>query len=124
MFEFIKRLFRRKTEPQEPYNPEAKFVVTVDDNRIRCVRSDGDAEQVDWDDLRAVIIETNDTGPVGIDVLWILVGTDTGCIVPAGATGEAELIAVLQRLPGFDNEAMIAASSSVENRKFLCWEKV
>lgn len=123
MFDFVKRLFRRNAGPQRPYSPEAKFVVTVNDTLVRCVRPNGDAEEVRWADLRAVIIETNDTGPVGNDFLWILVGTEGGCIVPAGAGGEARLLDALQHLPGFDNEAMIAASASVENRKFLCWEK-
>lgn len=123
MFEFVKRLFRRNAEPQLYYNPEAKFVVTVNDASVRCIRPNGDSEEVKWADLRAVLIETNDTGPVGVDVLWILVGTEGGCIVPAGASGEARLLDALQRLPGFDNEAMIAAMGSVENRKFLCWEK-
>ena len=76
-----------------------------------------------WEGLRAVILETNDTGPVGIDVLWILVGVDSGCVIPMGAAGSEGLLGRLQRLPGFDSEAVIRASSSVENRQFLCWER-
>lgn len=123
MFRFLKRLLGKDKNRRAPYNPEAEFVVEVDDRLVRCTRPNGEVEQVDWEDLRAVILETNDTGPIGMDVLWILVGTDSGCVIPQGARGEDALIRALQRLPGFDNEAMIRASTSVENRQFLCWEK-
>ena len=105
--------------------PERRFVVTVDPTRIACRRPDGKVEAVDWTALEAVIIETNDTGPWGADVLWLLVGRDgrSGCVIPQGATGEGELLDALQRLSGFDNDALIAAMGSTDNRQFLCWRR-
>ena len=103
--------------------PESRFVVTVDPDRFVCRRPSGDQESVRWDELEVVIIETNDTGPWGCDVWWILGGREakSGCVIPQGATGEKELLEMLQRLPGFDNQALIDAMCCVHNKRFLCW---
>ena len=101
--------------------PEAAFGITLTDERIACCRPDGKVEAVAWDDLQGVLIETNDEGPIGTDVYWILAGKHSGCVIPQGATGEDALLARLQALPGFDNDAVIAAMSSTENQRFVCW---
>ena len=103
--------------------PEAAFVVTLTAEGVTCRRPDGKIESVAWDDLQGVLIETNDEGPIGTDVYWILVGKHSGCVIPQGATGEDALLKQLQALPGFDNEALIASMSSTENRRFLCWKR-
>jgi hypothetical protein len=105
--------------------PESGYVVTIDETGVRCQRPSGDMESVTWDDLDAVLVETNDTGPWGADVVWLLLGSNgsSGCVIPQGATGEQALLARLQSLPGFDNEQLIAAMSCTENQKFLCWRR-
>jgi hypothetical protein len=99
--------------------------VTCDDARIVCRLPSGKEESVRWDELDAVLIETNDSGPIGMDVLWLLVGRGarSGCVVPQGAKGERELFDALQRLPGFDNAQVIEAMGCTDNRKFLCWRR-
>ncbi|MFL6207695.1 MAG: hypothetical protein ACJ74W_02530 [Pyrinomonadaceae bacterium] len=103
--------------------PEAAFVVTITETGVSCARASGLVESVAWADLQEVSIITNDEGPFALDVMWLLVGAKGGCVVPQGATGEDQLLTKLQSLPGFNNEAVIEAMSSVENRKFVCWEK-
>lgn len=103
--------------------PEAQFIVRLTDAGVSCHRPDGLVESVAWADLRAVLIETNDSGPFLMDVFWILIGSQSGCVVPQGATGEDELLGRLQQLPGFDNQALIDAMLSTDNQRFLCWEK-
>jgi hypothetical protein len=104
--------------------PESNFVVTVDDRRIVCRHPSGDEKAVAWDDLDTVVIETNDTGPWGADVWWLLLGRDgSHCAIPQGASGEAALLDRLQALPGFDNTPFIAAMGCTENRRFLCWRR-
>jgi hypothetical protein len=46
-----------------------------------------------------------------------------GCRSRQGATGDDQLLERLQALPGFDNNAVIAAMSSASNRRFLCRER-
>ena len=103
--------------------PEAAFVVSLSEAGVSCRRSDGKIEAVEWDDLQGVLIETNDQGPIGTDVYWILARKNSGCVIPQGATGEDALLKRLQALPGFDNQALIDAMSSTENQRFLCWKK-
>ena len=99
------------------------FVVTISDTEITCTRPDGLSESVRWDDLKAVLIQTTDEGPFGDDVFWVLLGNESGCVVPQSATGEKEFLERLQTLPNFDNEAVIEAMSSIDNNQFLCWKK-
>src|SRR5688572_14639923 len=115
MFRAMRALFTWKLPPlplragtgaaPSRLEPECRFIVTVDDTRIVCRRPSGHEESVAWADLETVIVETNDTGPPGADVWWILAGREGrgGCVIPQGATGERELLDALQRLPGFDN---------------------
>jgi hypothetical protein len=103
--------------------PESLYVVQVSDAGVACTRPDGRVEQVTWSDLRRVEILTTDAGPFAPDVFWVLHGTETGCVVPQGASGEPELLDRLFKLPGFDFNAAIEASSSASVRTFLCWER-
>src|SRR5258708_33017843 len=97
-----------------PAQPEAAFVIALSDEGVACRRQDGKVESVAWDDLQGVLIETNDQGPFGTDVFWILVGKHGGCVIPQGANGEDALLTQLQALEGFDNAALIDAMSSTE----------
>jgi hypothetical protein len=120
----LRRLKSLFSTPASAYrNPEQAYIVTVSDSGVSCQRPSGIRESVTWDDLRAVLIETNDAGPFVSDVFWILVGEDSGCVVPLGATGEDLLLKRLQALKDFDNTAVIQAMSSSENKRFLCWGK-
>ncbi len=122
MFNFFKK--RKKTPPA--FNPEAEIVVTYDAEAITVKRPNGQTESVRWLELGAVIIETTDEGPFTTDVFWIRMGREakSGCIVPAGATGENELLRELQRrLPDVDNENLINAMGSTDNQKFLIWQE-
>ena len=118
----VRAIRNRKDFRQSTAQAESRFVISVDGTRIICHRPDGTSEQVNWSDLRAVIIETTDRGPAVCDVFWILVGTKGGSVIPQGATNEKELLSRLQALPGFDNQAVIRAMGSTENQRFLCWE--
>jgi hypothetical protein len=124
VFDRLKRMF---SPPQVAprLQMESRYVVTVDEKEVRCRRPSGETESVTWDDLDGVIVETNDTGPWGADVWWLLFGVNgaSGCVIPQGATGEQALLSKLQSLPGFDNEQLIAAMSCTDNQKFLCWTR-
>jgi hypothetical protein len=103
--------------------PESLSVVNVSDSGVSCLRPDGAAESLKWDDLQRVEILTTDAGPFAPDVFWVLHGSETGCVVPQGATGESTLLRRLQSLPGFSNEAVMQAMASTTNQEFLCWQR-
>jgi len=116
MFDWLKSKLER--EQRERLYPESLYVVTVSSTEVSCQKPDGRIETIAWDDLQAVVVETNDTGPWWTDIWWILSGTQSWCVVPQGATGEDELIEKLQTLPGFEIKGM----NSTENRRFVCWQ--
>lgn len=70
-------------------------------------------------DLGAVHMETNDSGPWGADVWWLL--EDKSGVVkvafPQLATGENTVLERLQMLSGFQVNGM----NSMENARFPCW---
>lgn len=79
-------------------NFESKWVVNVSDTDFSCTRPNGQVESLNWDELKTVIIETRDKGPYSADVFWYLVGEQTRCVVPFGASGEEVLVKRLQAL--------------------------
>ena len=111
----------RASQSPSRLEPESRFVVRVSDTEVVCERPDGKVERVGWGDLEKVEVVTTSDGPFAPDVFWVLHGTVGGCAVPQGATGDGDLLARLQALPGFDNNAVIEAMSSTSDRRFLCW---
>lgn len=103
--------------------PESRFVVRLSDTEVVCERPDGKVERVDWADLQKIEVVTTSDGPFAPDVFWVLHGTDGGCVVPQGATGDGRLLERLQALPSFDNDAVIEAMCSTSDRRFLCWQR-
>lgn len=79
---------------------------------------------IDWADLAAVSIRTTDAGPVDDDLHWELQHRDGSVLVVGSETeGVDTLLEQLQRLPGFDNQAVVHAASSTQRALFRCWER-
>ncbi len=101
-------------------HPEAQFVVEViAADEIVC-RAPKQAEQrIKMADLGAVYVETNDSGPWGADVWWLLNDKSgkTKVAFPQLATGEKAALERLHLLPGFEVRGMDSAQSA----QFKCW---
>ena len=104
---------------------ERQWKLEVDDLRLRLVDPEGATRVVEKTALRGVIVETNDSGPWGADVWWLLFAADdrVALAFPQGASGEADVLDYLCALPGFDYEVMTQAMTSVENAVFPVWRK-
>lgn len=103
--------------------PEALCRVTCDAAGVACSGQGAPREHLAWTELAAVEVHTNDTGPWGTDVWFVLRGDGGVMNVPQGATGDDELVRRLQALPGFDNAALLEAMTSTDNRVFRCWTR-
>jgi hypothetical protein len=105
--------------------PEARWNVGIDAEVLRVIDADGNERAIPRTDVSAVAIETNDSGPWGADVWWLIFGPDrnVACAYPQGATGEQATLDYLMALPGFDHAEMIKAMSSVGNAVFPVWRK-
>jgi hypothetical protein len=77
-----------------------------------------------WVDLVAVEIHTTAAGPAEDDFFWELRSRDGSTLtIGPQIAGVADLLERLQRLPGFDNEAVVAASASTAHARFTCWSR-
>ncbi|WP_066719667.1 hypothetical protein [Sphingomonas pituitosa] len=114
-------LRRRAVRPQ----PEARWIVALDLDHIQITDDKGSAQCMAKADLCGVAIETNDSGPWGADVWWLLFGADdrVACLAPQGTAGEDALLAYLCALPGFDLAEMAKAMGSTDNAVFPVWRK-
>jgi hypothetical protein len=74
-------------------------------------------------DLDEVSILTTDEGPLNDDVFWVLRAGREKLVVPWWVEGAERVLPLLQTLDGFDNEAVIEASSSVEPAVFSAWRR-
>ena len=110
-------------KPPVPLKPESDYIVEITDSHVRSTRPDGTVEEIAWDELSGIDIETNSLGPFAPDVFWILHGDERGCIIPQGATGDAALLERLQELPEFDTERFIEAMASTSDATFKIWRK-
>ena len=107
--------------PNWPVNRVARVV--TDKAGLRFVRVSGGQELIGWDEISRVLIRTTDKGPFDDDVFFVLETTRGSLVIPQPARGCAELLRELQKLPGFDNNRVIAAMGCTDNREFLCWER-
>jgi hypothetical protein len=100
------------------------MTVTFDHSTITLHQPDGRRGAILWDELGSVTVATTDCD-ISDDVFWLLLSHDRSrfLAVPLCAVGERELLMAMQlRLRNFDNDAVIAAMTSVETDHFVVWQ--
>jgi hypothetical protein len=94
----------------------------ITDEGVRRVLPGGKFEAVSWAELAEVWILTTGEGPIADDLYFGLVArSGNGVAVPHGLAIQHDLLAHLQKLPGFDNAMVVSAMSSTTNQRFLVW---
>lgn len=113
-------LFKKKPAKLEP---ESRWTVAFEGEAICVTDHTGKCSYVAKDELSGVAVETNDSGPWGMDVWWILFGANDqlACAFPQGATGEQAILDFLLALPSFDHDSMGRAMRSTDNAVFPVW---
>ncbi|MBN3827454.1 hypothetical protein G3O00_28065 [Burkholderia sp. Ac-20384] len=118
---------RLDTAPSPPVSPvpPSHWTVTATDTRIDVTDHNGATHGIALSDLGAVVIETNDQGPYGSSVWWILFDTNKqfACGFPQGADGAKAAVDRLLDLPGIDHRTVIDAQTSVRNAMFPIWQR-
>ena len=99
---------------------EERFEVEFNGADEIVCRAPGQAEQsIRMEDVAAVYVETNDSGPWGADVWWLL-EDNTGVAkvaFPQMATGQDAALNRLRLLPGFKVRGM----NATDDARFMCW---
>ena len=102
---------------------EKRVIVTLVDSRITATYPNGKRMFVDLSQLQQVDVLTNDSGPWGLDVWWILKSTDGECRFPQDAQIQAEVLDNLFALKDFDELKFIRAMGSTSHQEFVCWAR-
>lgn len=79
---------------------------------------------VNWSEIEQIYIRTTDHGPFDDDVFIDVETAHSKFSVSQAAPGASQLLAQLQELPGFNNEAVLQAMGCTDNKIFLCWKKI
>lgn len=121
----IRQWWRRKREEREAALMfERAIIVSMDVTGVAATYPQGDVQRIAWNEVEQVTIETNDSGPWGADVWWILAGSGKTCTYPGGATGELEALAEFQqRFPDFSDDKVTDAMRCTSNAQFVCWRR-
>ena len=123
MYKKLKKWWdRKKAEREEKLWPERKIIVKNDDETITVTYPEGKIEKAHWQELESIEVHTNDSGPWGADV-WFVISSKVGnCTFPQGATGENEALDFMLQIKGFKTEEFIKSMGSTSNARFVCWE--
>jgi hypothetical protein len=99
--------------------PAEAYSVAIADGVIQVHHDGGRALSLPLSDLRRILVETNASGPWGLDVWWILEGSDPEAALcfPLGAIGEEAFLSYAKTLAGFEIRGM----NSTANARFECW---
>jgi hypothetical protein len=104
-------------------SPKPPQEVVVDEDGVRRLRAGEVIERVRWAHLTNVTIATTDEGPFVEDFFWLLRESNgSGCAISGGQAEASGLLEKLQKLPRFNDEAVIVASGSTSNALFVCWD--
>jgi len=121
MLSWLKRIFSNQHNPAVPKSGKVEF----DAECVSYYHPAGEIQTIRWEELDEVGIVTTDEGPFVEDVFFMLLSVDRkGCAIPQSADGNEPLLARLQMLPSFDNNAFIVAMGSTSNQNFRLWKKI
>ena len=116
----LNRIARLLQRLRDAFMFERAVIVQFDRKSIEVSYPVGSHQSIEWSSVQRILVETNDSGPWGTDVWWILDGGQHRCAFPQGATGEQEALEEIQRrFPTFAIDGM----NSTTGATFLCWPR-
>jgi len=115
---------RKRQEHRDSLMFERAVVVSFDEKLVSAKFPTGAKQTIAWQAVHRVAIETNDSGPWGADVWWLLEGKENRVAYPQGATGDPEMLLQYPiRFPEFNDATVIKAMGCTSNARFVCWER-
>ena len=99
--------------------------VEVVDGTIKTSDGQGVTRELPVEQLRAVIVATDDSGPWGDDFVFLLyeAADDPAGLFPIEANGRAEFVEWLSSLPGYRDDELRKASGSTRVARFKVYER-
>jgi hypothetical protein len=119
----LRLLFRKRPDTNPARQPYVSpYKVEFDDLEVRVIYQGKLHESTKWLDLTAVGVRIDESF---LPAPWwmLFTGPSSGCMYPSEAAGGQEMLKAMQeRLPGFDNSAVIEAMGLMEGGR-LVWSK-
>ena len=83
----------------------------------------GERRVVAISDLSSIVVATDDSGPWGDDVVFILYGSDGRplSIFPSDARGNEEFVAWMATTPGYRDRELARSMASTQVARFTVW---
>jgi|SRR5688572_33401538 len=102
---------------------EELWQVNISDTDLQVSDPNKNVRSMQLSNIRGIAIQTNNSGPLGSDVIWLISDGDSTISFPLGASGENSALRFFQTLDGFDNLKFINAMSSTDNNVFILFKK-
>lgn len=114
MFGWLRKLFAGNTR-------SSPWAVSVVDGVIITSDGQGTERRLDAADLRTVVVATDDSGPWGHDVVFLLYagGPEPAALFPLEATGCQDFVGWMSRLPGYRDRELANSMSSTRVARFF-----
>jgi hypothetical protein len=113
MFDWLRKRFANKS-------PLARWSVSIEEGQI--LTSDGmcNGRQMALSDLTRVVVATDDSGPWGADVVFLLYskGPDPAGLFPLEANGQDSFVAWMTAQPGYNDRELARAMGSTTVARF------
>ncbi len=101
-------------------SPLAQWSVRFDGDDIVTSDGQGDERKMALRDLTQVVVATDDSGPWGADVVFLLYSNEPHptCLFPLEATGRDSFVAWLEAQPGYNDRELARAMGSTKVARF------
>lgn len=105
-------------------SPLAKWSVRLEGDHIITSDGVGNSHTLPTAELQKVVVQTDDSGPWGADVLYFLFSSETepAGVFPIEAQGCQEFVEWLSIGPGYRDEELASAMASTDVAKFVVFE--
>ena len=119
-------MLRRLREKLRDWNSSSltKWSVRFEGDDIATSDGSETTRRLAMRELRKVVVQTDDSGPWGADVLYLLFTDDTqpAGVFPIEAQGCQEFVNWLSTLPGFRDRELARAMASTDVARFVVYE--
>lgn len=104
-------------------SPLTRWSVSILDGNIVTSDGNGAERRLPLRDLRRVVVATDDSGPWGADVVFLLYSSDPdpAGIFPLEAAGRENFVEWLSAQPGYQGRELAKAMGSTRVARFEVW---
>ena len=118
-------MFRRIFDWLKSRVPDDPWSVVVAGDHIVTSDGQGSTRSLPMDQLQSVVVATDDSGPWGYDVVFLMYGSadSPAGLFPLEAQGMRQFVDWLTALPGYDDRELSRAMGSTKVARFTVYTR-